>query len=87
MAYIHPRRNKDGKITKYRLVVSEGLNWKGQQRRHYSTWTPPNPNMSEKQMEKSALAAAIKFEEDIKAGYETDKRMKFCDYAEYVIEL
>ena len=52
MAYVHARRDKDGNIKNYRLVVSDGLDWKGQQRRRYSTWTPPNPNMSEKQMEK-----------------------------------
>ena len=86
MAYIHARRDKDGNIKNYRLVVSDGLNWQGQQRRRYSTWTP-KPGMSEKQMEKAAMAAAIKFEEDIKAGYEIDKRKKFHEYADYVIDL
>ena len=87
MAYVHARRDKDGNIKNYRLVVSDGLDWKGQQRRRYSTWTPPNPNMSEKQMEKQAMAAAIKFEEAINAGYEIDKRKKFHEYADYVIDL
>ena len=54
MAYIHARRDKNGNIKNYRLVVSDGLDWKGKQRRRYSTWTPPNPGMSEKQMEKLA---------------------------------
>ena len=87
MAYVHARRDKNGNIKNYRLVVSDGLDWKGQQRRRYSTWTPPNPNMSEKQMEKQAMAAAIKFEEAINAGYEIDKRKKFHEYADYVIDL
>ena len=87
MAFIQARRDKKGKIKSYRLVVSEGLNWKGQQRRRYSSWKPTNPNMSEKQMEKAALAAAFKFEEELKAGYETNKRHKFHSYAEYVIDL
>ena len=87
MAFIQARRDKKGKIKSYRLVVSEGLNWKGQQRRRYSSWKPTNPNMSEKQMEKAALAAAFKFEEELKAGYETNKRHKFHTYAEYVIDL
>ena len=87
MAYVQPRRDEEGNITCYRLVVSNGLNWKGQQMRRYSTWTPPKPGMSEKQMEKAALAAAFKFEEALKAGYEIDKHIKFCDYAEYVLEL
>ena len=68
MAYVHARRDKEGNIKNYRLVVSDGLDWKGKQRRRYSTWIPPNPGMSEKQMEKLAMAAAIKFEEDLKAG-------------------
>ena len=87
MAFIQARRDKKGKIKSYRLVVSEGLNWKGQQRRRYSSWKPTNPNMSEKQMEKAALAAAFKFEEELNAGYETNKRHKFHTYAEYVIDL
>ena len=87
MAYVHARRDKEGNIKNYRLVVSDGLDWKGKQRRRYSTWTPPNPGMSEKQMEKLAMAAAIKFEEDLKAGYEIDKRKKFHEYAEYVMDL
>ena len=87
MAYVHARRDKEGNIKNYRLVVSDGLDWKGKQRRRYSTWTPPNPGMSEKQMEKLAMAAAIKFEEDLKAGYEIDKRKKFYVYADYVIDL
>ena len=38
-------------------------------------------------MEQEAMAAAFKFEEAIQAGYEIDKVKKFCDYAEYVLEL
>ena len=38
-------------------------------------------------MEKAAMAAAIKFEEDIKAGYKIDQRKKFHEYADYVIDL
>ena len=87
MAYVQPRRDAEGNVTSYRLVVSNGLDWQGRQMRRYSTWTPPKPGMSEKQMEKAALAAAFKFEEAIKAGYEIDKHIKFCDYAEYVLDL
>ena len=87
MAYVQPRRDAEGNITSYRLVVSNGLDWQGRQMRRYSTWSPPKPGMSEKQMEKAALAAAFKFEEAIKAGYEIDKHIKFCDYAEYVLDL
>ena len=87
MAFIEPRYNKDGELLHYRLNVSAGLNWKGQQIRKRKTWKPPKPDMSKKQMDKLAMAAAIKFEEEIRAGYEIDKRKKFHEYAEYVMDL
>lgn len=87
MAFIEPRYNKNGELLHYRLNVSGGLNWKGQQIRKRITWKPPRPDMSKKQMDKLAMAAAIKFEEEIRAGYEIDKRKKFHEYAEYVIDL
>lgn len=87
MAYIQARFNKKGELLHYRLFVSDGLDWTGRQRRRYKIWTPDNPGMSQKQMEKAALAAAIKFEEEIRAGYEVDKRKKFHEYAEYVMDL
>lgn len=87
MAYIQARFNKKGELLHYRLFVSDGLDWTGRQRRRYKIWTPDKPAMSQKQMEKAALAAAIKFEEEIRAGYEVDKRKKFHEYAEYVMDL
>ena len=87
MAFIEPRYNKNGELLHYRLNVSGGLNWKGQQIRKRITWKPPRPDMSKKQMDKLAMAAAIKFEEEIRAGYEIDMRKKFHEYAEYVIDL
>ena len=87
MAYIEPRYNKNGELLHYRLNVSGGLNWKGQQIRKRIIWKPPRPNMSKKQMEREAMAAAFKFEEAIQAGYEIDKVKRFCDYADYVLDL
>ena len=87
MAYIQARFNKKGELLHYRLFVSDGLDWTGRQRRRYKIWTPDKPGMSQKQMEKAALAAAIKFEEEIRAGYDVDKRKKFHEYAEYVMDL
>lgn len=87
MPSIEPRYNKAGQLLHYRLVVSGGLNWEGKQIRRRITWKPPRPGMSVKQMEREAMAAAFKFEEAIQAGYEIDKVKKFCDYAEYVLEL
>ena len=87
MAYIQARFSKKGELLHYRLFVSDGLDWTGRQRRRYKIWTPDKSGMSQKQMEKAALAAAIKFEEEIRAGYEVDKRKKFHEYAEYVMDL
>ena len=87
MPYIEPKYDKEGNLTHYRLTVSNGLNWKGQQIRRRKTWKPPREGMTEKQMEKAAMAAAFKFEESLKAGYEIDKTYKFHEYAEYVMEL
>ena len=59
MAYIQARFNKKGELLHYRLFVSDGLDWTGRQRRRYNIWTPDKLGMSQKQMEKAALAAAI----------------------------
>ena len=87
MASIEPRYNKGGQLMHYRLIVSGGLNWEGKQIKRTTTWKPPRPNMSKKQMEREALAAAFKFEEAIQAGYDIDKVKRFCDYADYVLDL
>ena len=58
MPYIEPRRNQNGEITSYRLVVSAGLDQNGKQIRRRSLWTPPTRGMSEAQMEREATAAA-----------------------------
>ena len=87
MASIEPRYNKAGQLMHYRLIVSGGLNWEGKQIKRTTTWKPPRPNMSKKQMEREAMAAAFKFEEAIQAGYDIDKVKRFCDYADYVLDL
>ena len=87
MASIEPRYNRAGQLMHYRLIVSGGLNWEGKQIKRTTTWKPPRPNMSKKQMEREAMAAAFKFEEAIQAGYDIDKVKRFCDYADYVLDL
>ena len=87
MPYIEPRRNQNGEITSYRLVVSAGLDQNGKQIRRRSLWTPPTRGMSETQMEREATAAAYKFEDQIKKGYNFDNNQTFAEYAQYVLEL
>ena len=81
MPYVEPRRNQNGEITSYRLVVSAGLDQNGKQIRRRSLWTPPTRGMSEAQMEREATAAAYKFEDQIKKGYNFDNNQgtAFCD--------
>ena len=87
MPYVEPRRNQNGEITSYRLVVSAGLDQNGKQIRRRSLWTPPTRGMSEAQMEREATAAAYKFEDQIKKGYNFDNNQTFAEYAQYVLEL
>ena len=87
MPSIEPRRNKQGRITSYRLIVSEGLDYQGKQIKRRTIWTPPKYDMSESQMEREAWSAAYHFEEQIKNGYEVDNNQTFAQYAQYVLEL
>lgn len=87
MPYIEPRRNQNGIVTSYRLVVSAGLDQDGKQIRRRSLWTPPSRDMSEAQMEREATAAAYKFEDQIKKGYSLDNNQTFAEYAQYVMDL
>ena len=87
MAYIEPRRNKEGKITSYKLVVSVGNDRVGRNMKRRSIWVPPRPGMPEKQMEKEARQAAYEFERLIKLGFRIDENIRFEDYAEYVLDL
>jgi len=87
MPSIEARYGADGEIKHYRLIVSGGLDWKGRQIKKCSTWTPPlNSDMSKKQMEREAMAAAYKFEESLKAGFVLDNTRTFAQYAEYVLQ-
>jgi len=87
MPYIEPRRNACGIITSYRIVVSVGYDCHGKQIRRRSIWTPPRRNMTERQMEKEATAAAYKFEEQINNGFLLDNAQPFSQYAQYVLDV
>ena len=87
MPFIEQRVNNDGEITSYKIVVSDGYDPKGKQKRYRMIWTPSKPGMTPRQMEKEALSAAYKFESEIQKGYKLDNNRKFSEYAEYVINL
>lgn len=87
MPSIEPRRNQNGIVTSYRLIVSGGLDREGKQIKRRMLWIPPNRNIRDQQMLKEATAAAYKFEEQIKNGYVLDNTQTFSEYAQYVLEL
>lgn len=87
MPSVEPRRNQNGTITSYRLIVSDGLDKEGRQIKRRKLWIPPNRNLTDQQMLKEATAAAYKFEEQIKTGYMLDNTQTFSEYAQYVLEL
>lgn len=86
MPNIEPRRNKSGRITSYKIVVSSGYDSSGKKLRHQMTWKP-DPNKTARQNEKALHKAAMAFEQSIEQGYSLDNRQTFEQYAQYVVEL
>lgn len=86
MPTITPRYNKKGELTYYQIVVSCGTNYKGKPIRRTYSWRPV-PGMTKAQIEREVKAFAYKFEQDIKYGYQYDKKITFANYAEYALEL
>lgn len=84
MATIKKREGRTG-IT-YKITVAQGSDSSGKQVRHFKTWVP-EPNMTERQMEKEAQRVAFEFERQIEQGYVVDDRQTFAEYAEYVLQL
>lgn len=87
MAYLEPRKNVHGAITSYRIVISDGYDSGGNQVRRRFLWTPTKPGMKPQQMEKEAMAAAFKYEEQVRNGFRLDNNQTFAEYANYVIDL
>lgn len=87
MATIEGRKGKGGKINCYRITVAQGRDSTGRQIRRRTTWTPPRPNMTPRQIEKALAAAVFEFEQSVKEGFLLDQRQTFAAYADYVISL
>lgn len=85
MASVKKQIGKDGKIS-FKITVFSGVDGKGRQIRHYSTYVP-EAKMTERQAEKAAQRAAFQFEEKLKAGFVADDRQTFEQYAQYVLDL
>lgn len=86
MATVEKRTSKSGKVT-YRITVAGGLDYTGKQIRTRRTWTPPKPDMTEKQIEKALARAVMDMEREIEQGYQLDFKQNFRTYADYVISL
>lgn len=65
MPSIEPRRNQNGIVTSYRLIVSGGLDREGKQIKRRMLWIPPNRNISDQQMLKEATAAVVQLRSEI----------------------
>ena len=82
---IEPRKNKDGKITSYRIVVYDGHNVDGTPKREKMTWRP-SAGMTEKQIEKELNRVAVEFETKVKTGLIANKVPTFAEYAEIALK-
>ena len=88
MATIEKIYNRDKtKITSYRITVAQGLDSKGNQIRQRMKWTPPKPDMTERQIEKALTKAAIEFENAVNQGFQLNNRQTVSEYAFYVLNL
>ncbi len=87
MANLQANKGKDGKIISYRIRVSDGCGMDGKQRFKTMTWKVPH-GMTEKQAIKSAQAAAVEFEEQVKNGLAGSQRgLKLCDFIPMYLEV
>lgn len=86
MAYIEKRYNRAGELTHYRIVVGMGTKPNGTPIRHCMTWKP-SPGMTDRQIQKAVAAAADKFEDQLRNGYQVDCKATFEEYSNYVINL
>lgn len=83
MASVEPREGKRG--TSYRIIVSCGLDDKGDQIKRTKTWRP-EPGMTDRQIKKTLERVKVDFEREVEKGFHLDARQTFAEYAEYVLD-
>lgn len=54
MATIEERKNKNGQVTSYRIIVAAGIDCSGKQIRHRKNWTP-TPGMTSAKIKKAVV--------------------------------
>lgn len=87
MANIQERRDKSGKLISYSIRVHRGRGQDGRQLKPFTATFDVLPTWSEKTAQKKAADFAANFERQCKEGTATDTRLKFAEYADYVIDL
>lgn len=87
MASIQERRNKDGVLIGYKIMVHRGRDADGKQLKPYITTFKVEQGWSEKTAQKKAEAFAAVYEKACKEGLASDARQTFQQYCEYVIRL
>jgi len=88
MAYIQPRKNKNGEIISYIIKVHAGNDYKtGKQLKPYSATfkVPKDVKWSEKKIQSEVQKFATLFEDECRKGMTTDKKQTFGEYWEYYI--
>lgn len=86
MAHIQERRNKEGKLISYKIMVCKGRDLNGKQLWETKSF-PVDPKLKESTARKRAEAEAATFERDIKTGILSNENRTFDNYSEYVINL
>ena len=87
MANLQERRDKSGKLVSYSIRVHRGRGADGKQLKPWTATFEVSPTWTEKSARKKAEAFAATFEKECKEGTASDSRLKFEEYANYVIGL
>lgn len=87
MAYIQPRKDKNGNVISYSIRVFKGYAPDGEQLKPYTATFKPDKNKTARQNEKALNKFVVEFEEKCKSGLACDNRQTFAEYAEYVLAL
>ena len=87
MANLQERRDKSGKLVSYSIRVHRGRGADGKQLKPWTATFEVSPTWTEKSARKKAEAFAATFEKECKEGTASDSRLKFEEYANYVIDL
>lgn len=87
MANIQERRDKSGRLISFSIRVHRGRDADGKQLKPWTATFEVSPTWKEDSARKKAEAFAATFEKECKAGLNSDSRLKFSEYTDYVLGL